>query len=174
MTFVSYARADSEFALKLVRDVKSRGARVWLDQLDLEPGQRWDKAVENALARCERMLVILSPAAVESDHVMNEIAYAQDERKTIIPLLHRQCSVPLRLRSLHYVDFRQEYDGGLKSLLRTLKLIRRMVGQPWSRARCARTLLTDCRMSGSHPVSFKWAAHRATPNAMAMRVRRIR
>jgi len=37
--FVSYSRADSEFALKLVRDLKAAGISVWLDQLDIFPAK---------------------------------------------------------------------------------------------------------------------------------------
>ncbi|NIV92429.1 TIR domain-containing protein [candidate division KSB1 bacterium] len=31
--FISYARADSEFALKLGKDLRSAGADIWIDQL---------------------------------------------------------------------------------------------------------------------------------------------
>jgi len=47
--FVSCSRDDSEFALRLARDLKAAGARVWLDQLDIEPGHPWDNAIEEAL-----------------------------------------------------------------------------------------------------------------------------
>ena len=63
LAFFSYARTDSEFALKLARDLKAAGASVWLDQLDIPPGQRWDRAVEDALGHCEQVLVVLSPTA---------------------------------------------------------------------------------------------------------------
>ena len=63
--FISYSREDSEFALRLAGDLKAAGAAVWLDQLDIAPGQRWARAVQSALNDCPRMLVILSPASVE-------------------------------------------------------------------------------------------------------------
>jgi isopentenyl diphosphate isomerase/L-lactate dehydrogenase-like FMN-dependent dehydrogenase len=40
-TFISYAREDSEFALKLVRDLRQAGANVWLDRTDIPVGQNW-------------------------------------------------------------------------------------------------------------------------------------
>src|SRR5262249_61910461 len=67
--FFSYSREDSDFALRLAEDLKAAGASVWLDQLDILPGQRWDRAVEDALANCPRMLVILSPASINSTNV---------------------------------------------------------------------------------------------------------
>jgi WD40 repeat protein len=53
--FFSYCRDDSEFALRLAEDLKVAGAAVWMDQLDIEPGMRWDRAVETALNNCPRM-----------------------------------------------------------------------------------------------------------------------
>jgi len=50
--FFSYCRKDSDFALRLVGDLKAAGANVWLDQLELTPGERWDREIEEALARC--------------------------------------------------------------------------------------------------------------------------
>ena len=96
--FISYSRQDSEFALRLAEDLKAAGANVWLDQLDIAPGERWDRAVEKALQRCQRMLVILSPASVESDDVMDEVSFALEGAKTIIPILFKDCPIPFRLR----------------------------------------------------------------------------
>lgn len=51
--FFSYCRADS--ALKLAEDLKTAGANVWIDQLDIEFGTPWDRAVEDALGNAPRM-----------------------------------------------------------------------------------------------------------------------
>ena len=40
--FFSYARADAEFVLKLANDLRSAGISLWIDQLDITPGERWD------------------------------------------------------------------------------------------------------------------------------------
>jgi hypothetical protein len=118
--FFSYARENSAVALRLAADLKRAGANVWLDQLDLRPGRQWDREVEQALSACREMIVILSPAAIDSNNVMDEIAYALEERKTVIPLLVQDCRIPLRLRRVQYVDFRLDYEDGVRSLLNTL------------------------------------------------------
>ena len=87
--FFSYCREDSDFALRLAGDLKGAGASVWLDQLEIVPGQRWDRAFEDALANCSRMLVILTPASVNSTNVMDEVSFALEEKKTVIPLISR-------------------------------------------------------------------------------------
>ncbi len=118
--FFSYCRTDSDFALKLAEDLKAAGAHVWMDQLDIDPGQEWDSAVEQAVTRSPRMLLILSPASVQSKNVRNEIAFALDEQKTIIPVLYQDCAVPLQLRRIQHIDFRTDYARGLGRLLKTL------------------------------------------------------
>jgi hypothetical protein len=118
--FISYSREDSEFALRLANDLKAAGAAVWLDQLDIAPGQRWARAIEDALNDCPRMVVILSPASVGSTNVDDEVSFALEEKKTVIPVLYRDCRIPFRLRPFQYLDFRSDYGRGLKALLKTL------------------------------------------------------
>jgi hypothetical protein len=97
LAFFSYSREDSEFALRLAEDLKAAGANVWIDQIDIHPGEEWDSAVEEAVAKAPRMLLILSPASVKSKNVRNEISFALDENKVIIPVLFRDCTIPLQL-----------------------------------------------------------------------------
>jgi hypothetical protein len=118
--FFSYSRDDSEFALRLAADLKAAGANVWLDQLDIAPGQRWARAVQDALNNCRRLLVILSPSSVSSTNVEDEVVFALEEHKTVIPIFCRDCKVPFQLRPFQYVDFRTNYDHGLRTLLKTL------------------------------------------------------
>jgi hypothetical protein len=120
VAFFSYHGEDSGFALRLASDLKAAGASVWMDRLDISPAQRWDRAVEDALTKCQRMVVILSPAAVNSTNVMDEVSFALEEQKTLIPVIYRDCTVPIRLRRLQYVDFRKDYDRGVKELVKTL------------------------------------------------------
>ena len=121
VAFFSYSRSDSEFVLKLGQDLKAAATTVWLDQLDIDPGRRWDDAIQDALSRCQRMLVVLSPASVESTNVMDEVSYALEEKKLVIPVLYRDCTIPFRLRRVQHIDFRSDYQSGLNHLLTVLR-----------------------------------------------------
>ena len=77
--FVSYAREDSAFVERLVGDLKGAGANVWLDKADIPPGARWDREIERALKSCLELVVVVTPASVESEQVMDEVGYALDE-----------------------------------------------------------------------------------------------
>ena len=121
-TFISYSRADGEFALKIATDLRAAGVNVWLDQLDIPPGARWDRAVEDALETSGRILVILSPHSAGSENVQDEIGLAFDKNKPIIPILSVPCEVPMRLRRLQHIDFTTHYDQALQTLLTVMKL----------------------------------------------------
>jgi len=102
--------------MQLAADLKAAEANVWLDQLDIKPGKQWDLEIERALANCVELLVILSPAAVESRNVMDEVAFALEEGKNVIPVICSDCRIPFRLRRLQYVDFKLDYAGALSTL----------------------------------------------------------
>ena len=118
--FVCYSRIDSEFALKLAEDLRAKGVSIWMDQLDISPGDRWDRVTEEALKTCQSILLILSPEAVSSENVLDEIAFALEEKKRILPVLARSCDIPFRIRRLQLIDFTGDYDEGFRHILSTL------------------------------------------------------
>ncbi|HSG91810.1 MAG TPA: TIR domain-containing protein [Pseudomonadales bacterium] len=118
--FLSYARKDSDFALRLAKDLRDSGHPVWVDQLDIEPGTNWDRSVEAALDACVRVIVVLSPTSVASDNVLDEIALAIDEGKDVLPVLMAPSRVPLRLRRRQHIDLATDYDTGFAQLLAAL------------------------------------------------------
>jgi hypothetical protein len=127
-TFISYSRINKDFSLKLALELKSAGFDIWLDQLDIPIGEQWDDAIEKALEECEIFMVILTPASSISDNVKDEIGYAIDAGKRILPILLENAKVPLRLRRLQYVDFTtKSYEEGVES---AKQLIRRLIEEP--------------------------------------------
>ena len=103
--FLSYARSeDGDFALDLASRLEKRGIELWIDQRDIPTGVRWDRELEAALDQARTVLVILSPAAVASENVLDEIAYALEEGKSVVPVICRACEVPMRLRRVQYLD----------------------------------------------------------------------
>lgn len=119
-TFISYARADGDFVLRLAKELRARGVSLWVDQLDIKVGQVWDTAVEEALEGCETFVIVLSPTAIASKNVMDELSFALEEDKRIVPLLHQECKVPFRVRRLQRANFTVSYDNGMSMLLEVL------------------------------------------------------
>jgi carbohydrate kinase (thermoresistant glucokinase family) len=129
-TFISYSHYDADFALRIAEALRHSDARVWLDQLSLKHGDGWDIKVQKALADCGTMLVILSPASAESPSVLDEVSYALNKKKRVIPVLYRECEVPFRLARLHYIDFRPSYEAGITSLFTTLGITKQAAASP--------------------------------------------
>lgn len=118
--FFSYSRVDSGFVLKLATDLKNEGLNAWLDQLDIQPGSRWDASIEHALNEAEVMLVVLSNSSVKSENVLDEVSYAINKGKRVIPLLIDNCEVPFRIARFQRIDFASDYNTGLRNLVKTL------------------------------------------------------
>ncbi|MEM9087685.1 MAG: TIR domain-containing protein [Cyanobacteria bacterium P01_F01_bin.53] len=120
--FISYSRVDEQFALDLAKKLRNSGAKVWIDQIDIQAGDRWDEAIEDALEGCDGFLILLSDASVKSNNVMDEVSYALEEGKQVIPILVESCEVPFRLRRLQYIDLYSNFDEGFSRLLQSLEL----------------------------------------------------
>lgn len=116
-TFFSYSRSDSEFVLKLAKDLREAGENLWLDQLDIEAGSRWDASIQAALHAATRMIIVLSPDSVSSNNVMDEVSFALEAGKTVIPVMLIECEPPFRLRRLQRIDFTGDYQKALQKLL---------------------------------------------------------
>jgi hypothetical protein len=128
--FFSYSRLDSPFALKLARDLREAGADIWIDQLDIQAGSHWDSAVEKALNSAACVLVIISPFSTTSTNVMDEVSFALETGKKIIPVMLEECPPPFRLRRLQRIDFTTDYNTGLTQLFLSLNLVSSLSKKP--------------------------------------------
>jgi hypothetical protein len=128
--FFSYSRMDSPFALKLAKDLREAGADIWIDQLDIQAGSHWDSAVEKALNTAACVLVIISPFSTSSTNVMDEVSFALETGKKIVPVMLEECPPPFRLRRLQRIDFTKDYNTGLTQLLLSLNLVSSAAKKP--------------------------------------------
>ena len=119
--FFSYSRVDGfEFARKLAFDLKQRGFDVWIDQEDIKAGLQWDTEIEKALEGCDCLLFIETDKSVVSKHVLDEVHYALEQNKQVIPLIYVDSKTPFRLKRLQHIDFTKNYDTGLGLLVNEL------------------------------------------------------
>ncbi|MEO7838040.1 MAG: toll/interleukin-1 receptor domain-containing protein [Anaerolineales bacterium] len=115
--FISYSRDNSDFAVRLAKDLRMAGYDIWLDQLDIHTGARWDDEVEKALEKSTTFLMILTPESIQSQNVKDEVGYAIDNGKYILPVLLKPCKIPFRLRRFQFVDFtNQPYQESLTEI----------------------------------------------------------
>jgi hypothetical protein len=125
--FICYSRKDEDFVLKLATNLKLQGVPVWLDQWDIPSGVNWDRTIEKALKECNRLLLVLSPASVDSDEVQSEWLSAIDEKKVVIPILYQPCQIPRRLKLIQNIDFTSrspDDEQAIGQILNALKMAR--------------------------------------------------
>jgi hypothetical protein len=79
--FLSYAREDAKQADRLRHLLAANDVRVWSDA-DISPGTSWREQIDDALRSADAVLVLVSPASVNSSHVHSEVAAAVAARMT--------------------------------------------------------------------------------------------
>ena len=136
--FISYCSRDREFVIRLHEDLERAGVPCWVDRHDLRMGDRLRHAVDEAIRRHDRLLLVLSAASVRSRWVEKEVETAfEDEQHS-----GRDKLLPIRLdgavwdarcgwvadvrRSRNIGDFvgwrdPARYRASLEKLLRDLK-----------------------------------------------------
>jgi len=98
--FLSYARADLEPVLGIERGLRADHVSVWRDQDKLYGGQRWPKALGEAVAAQDYLLLCWSKSAAASTYVELEWCTALALKKSIIPCLLDDVPLPPSLRSI--------------------------------------------------------------------------
>jgi TIR domain len=94
--FLSYAKEDRERARNLATALEAAGWSVWWDR-DIQVGQAFDQAIENALDSAKCVVVLWSKHSVSSEWVKNEAASAA-ERGMLVPALIDDVRTPLEFR----------------------------------------------------------------------------
>lgn len=115
--FLSYSRADQDFALRLAADLRANGVAIWIDQLDIRPSEHWDRAIERAVSDCRGLLVVVSPSSAASDNVADEISFAIDHGKTVLPVMIERCRLPLRIARMQVIDATSDYRRALQQCI---------------------------------------------------------
>ncbi|HZC06867.1 MAG TPA: DUF4231 domain-containing protein [Ktedonobacterales bacterium] len=124
---ISYSRTDSDFVDRLQADLELHRFNVWVDRRKLESGQEWDAVIQHAIRDCTVLLVVLSPAALDSIFVRKEYLLALDDGKKVIPVRYfPTLSLPPELAKLQVtnlqagMNFEDRYATGLRQLVHVI------------------------------------------------------
>lgn len=131
--FVSHSSKDNEFGAKLVQDLRrivGDENAVWYDTSDgLYGGDAWWRKIVKELTARSVFIVVLSPDAMNSPWVNDEIDLAWRQKNTgvgkrIIPVLYRKCEVREDLYIHQIISFLQPrpYETAFNDLLKALGL----------------------------------------------------
>lgn len=74
--FISHSHSDALLAARLSKALEGSGLEVWDPDRELFPGDNWAREISRALEESEAMVVLLTPAAIDSPNVMREMGFA--------------------------------------------------------------------------------------------------
>ncbi len=106
--FVSYARFDKARVAPIVAALEAQGWSVWWDPA-IAPGEEFDRLIAAELQRARAVVVVWTPASVESRWVRGEARDGAD-RGILVPLRFEQATLPIDTRALHTIDL-DAWDG---------------------------------------------------------------
>lgn len=131
--FISYSRADADFARQVNEALILQGKFTWFDQENIASGTDFQQEIHQGIATCDNFLFIISPDAVQSPYCAGEVEYAQKLNKRIVTILYRQVSaqdLPSALARIQWIDFNKnsgDFYANFSELIRTLDTDREYV-----------------------------------------------
>lgn len=113
--FISYSRKDGElFARSLREMLLSRRVVVWQDVAGMEGGRDWWEQIKDALNQVEFMVLVMTPAAMQSPVVRREWRYARQQGVCVYPVAvgTRESigTVPRWMRDVHWYDLESQTE----------------------------------------------------------------
>lgn len=110
--FISYAKKDTRALAEALFAALNAlpGISAWMD-MSLEADSSWAGQIQYEIDRCDYIVVLLSQdvnraatAAQRRSFVLNEIDYAQQENKAILPVMVQPTKMPVQLAGIQYID----------------------------------------------------------------------
>lgn len=119
--FISYSHTDSVIANKIKRDLRRNGISVWIDER-IKPGDdAWRKQLVVAIQEQPCFVFLMTENSMSSAYCQWELDTAKRWKKVILPVMIKQVDVPLPIKRLQYIDFRDNYGDGLARLITAIK-----------------------------------------------------
>jgi hypothetical protein len=117
--FISYSRKDKLFAHQQLHKVliEEKKLDVWIDKEDIPVGEDFINEINPAIRAADNFVFVISPDSVISSYCAEELHYALEVKKRIIPVMWRfvqPCDMDEALQRLNWI--RVDEDGFEQSL----------------------------------------------------------
>jgi TIR domain-containing protein/WD40 domain-containing protein len=129
--FISYSRKDKIFVERLFAALEQQGHDAWVDWDDIEYSEDWWQKIQKGILTSNNFVFIMSPHSVRSKVCFDEVKYADDMNKRIIPVIIQDIDDPIDQERMHpalqrhnWFFFRPEDDFN-SALSTLLEIIRR-------------------------------------------------
>jgi len=108
--FISYSRANTDFARDLYAKLQALGFTLWRDRNDMIGGENWWQQIQEAIRGVQNMVLVMSPDALRSEVVADEWRYARQVGTRVIPVLAEDVdfsTVKRWMKKRDWYDFRE-------------------------------------------------------------------
>jgi hypothetical protein len=132
--YISHSRAcvDEVIVRRIADGLRATGLGVWLDEVEVLPGQNWARLTARALENSQAMVVVITPSALNSSTVQQDIAFALGQQQyawKVIPVVAPPADevtvgeIPGILRTFHVVVMGSDdqVEGGIQEIARVLR-----------------------------------------------------
>jgi len=120
--FVSYSRRDKATVYEIANELRSHGYEVWTDVTGIPGGATWQYEIEEAIENCDVVIVMWSQAAKRSQWVQNEILFALDLKKKILPFLLAEVRFSISIINLQPINFIGKMEQGIAKFIQAVPL----------------------------------------------------
>jgi hypothetical protein len=107
--FISYSQKDKLTAEALCASLEARSYACWMAPRNIVAGQEWAESIIEAIDACEIFVLIFSPAANASKHVLREVERAAAGGKIVIRF--RVDAIEPCKSLAYYLNVAQWFDG---------------------------------------------------------------
>ncbi|HEY9735474.1 MAG TPA: TIR domain-containing protein [Trichocoleus sp.] len=125
--FISYSRADSDFARQVNDALQAQGKRTWFDQESIAAGTAdFSQEICRGIETSDNFLFILSPKSVGSPYCATEVEHAASLHKRFVTVLYRPVDVSAlhpELAKVQWIDFSKpepDFNTRFNQLVRVL------------------------------------------------------
>ncbi|MCP4713109.1 MAG: TIR domain-containing protein, partial [Planctomycetes bacterium] len=124
--FISYSRANSDFARELNENLQLHGKTTWFDQESIASGADFAAEINQGIKNSDNFLFVISPRSIQSEYCADEVEYAHKLGKRFITLLYDEVNedeLHPELAKVQWIDFRPgeaRYNTAIGELVRTL------------------------------------------------------
>ena len=115
-TFVSYSRKQLYFAESIALHLQQAGIETWFDLQQLGAGADWATTLKAGYENCERLVLVVSQAALASPYVEVEWDTALKNGREVILVVVEDVDIPEKLYGRPTFDFRGDFDRAMELL----------------------------------------------------------
>lgn len=110
--FISFSKEDMQTVMRIRNALGSQGFSPYVATDVVEPAQHISKKIENAIAKSDAFVVLLTESSVKSPWVQQEIGYAKS-RIPVVPVKAEGVRPPALLEGCDCVPISEETLSGL-------------------------------------------------------------